>query len=370
MISILLFGLVACASIKNENPFASPPQSKSYQTEVAGKTVNYFITSIASGLTLAITEGDIVLGEIPASSVPSSSESAPPTIILKEPFASMDKSKSKRSAFIRRTWPDKTLKYSWGNVKESSKNDLIQAMKDWNRLNGIIFQEVPLGSNENHVEMVDSDGCWSSVGMNGGKQTLGLSVNCRLGAARHELAHALGFIHEQCRPDRDNYIDIHWDRIQKGKEHNFNIWEGIEGDDKTEYDTYSLMQYQSDAFGVDGQATITRKDGSWIRRNDEIAASDVAGMAKAYPSNIEWFSWSEGLFAYNCDDLNHNDIRYIKPMGKSADCGPACNNDGKCTHWVWTGDGTCYLKYVQNASKSTLSLVNNPSTTLVCGLAR
>ncbi|KAI8894789.1 hypothetical protein BC833DRAFT_623648 [Globomyces pollinis-pini] len=87
-------------------------------------------------------------------------------------------------------------------------------------------------------------------------------------------------------------------------------------------------------------------------------------------SKINWTAWSEGLFAYNCDDLNHNDLRYIKPMGKSADCGPACNQDNRCTHWVWTGDGTCYLKSVSNASKSTFSLIKNPGTSMVCGLAK
>ncbi len=37
----------------------------------------------------------------------------------------------------------------------------------------------------------------------------------------HELRHNLGQFHEQSRPDRDQYVDVHWDEIEADKRHNF-----------------------------------------------------------------------------------------------------------------------------------------------------
>ena len=50
-----------------------------------------------------------------------------------------------------------------------------------------------------------------------GKQELSIGENCdRIATVQHEFLHALGFLHEQSRSDRDDYVTIVWDRILSG----------------------------------------------------------------------------------------------------------------------------------------------------------
>jgi hypothetical protein len=83
-------------------------------------------------------------------------------------------------------------------------------------------------SNEGHYILVvrdpNADGCFSPVGMQSGGQMINLDVDCMAhGIIQHEFIHALGLTHEQNRPDRDEYVIIHFDNIadRRDREHNF-----------------------------------------------------------------------------------------------------------------------------------------------------
>ncbi|CAG7818199.1 unnamed protein product, partial [Allacma fusca] len=66
-------------------------------------------------------------------------------------------------------------------------------------------------------------GCWSYVGRQGGGQLLNLQApNCLYkGTVIHELMHAIGFFHEQSRPDRDAYVTVNWPNIRNRERYNF-----------------------------------------------------------------------------------------------------------------------------------------------------
>ena len=57
-------------------------------------------------------------------------------------------------------------------------------------------------------------GCYSNLGRIGGRQQLNLGSGCvNTGTIQHEFMHALGFIHEHTRPDRDDYVYILYPNI-------------------------------------------------------------------------------------------------------------------------------------------------------------
>ena len=65
----------------------------------------------------------------------------------------------------------------------------------------------------------------------------------------HEIAHALGFFHEQARYDRDDFVQINASAIERGAEENFNRQtEATNNNHGVEYDYGSVMHYSDSTF--------------------------------------------------------------------------------------------------------------------------
>eukprot|EP00096_Caligus_rogercresseyi_P012112 TRINITY_DN4988_c0_g2_i1.p1 TRINITY_DN4988_c0_g2~~TRINITY_DN4988_c0_g2_i1.p1 ORF type:complete len:245 (+),score=59.00 TRINITY_DN4988_c0_g2_i1:729-1463(+) len=81
---------------------------------------------------------------------------------------------------------------------------------------------VPRKQEEAFVSIQTGDsGCYSHVGYSPMRvkhvlhlQTSNDLSTCMVpGIIAHEMLHVLGFIHEHTRPDRDDFIDVHWENI-------------------------------------------------------------------------------------------------------------------------------------------------------------
>ncbi|CAB3363304.1 Hypothetical predicted protein [Cloeon dipterum] len=139
---------------------------------------------------------------------------------------------------------------------------------------------VPYDGTQSDYVVIQSEatGCWSTVGRKGGVQYLNLqSPGCirRVGTPIHELMHAVGFFHEQTRTDRDGFVNILWENIETGYEHNFEI----EPDTTAfgvAYDFGSVLHYSEISFSVNGLPTIeTKPAGIPIGQRDGFSQSDI-----------------------------------------------------------------------------------------------
>jgi hypothetical protein len=67
---------------------------------------------------------------------------------------------------------------------------------------------------KNYVYIKSLMGCFSPIGLQGGVQELSLGVGCVFpDIAAHEFIHALGYHHEQTRPDRDEWVKVNFNNI-------------------------------------------------------------------------------------------------------------------------------------------------------------
>ncbi|GFT09957.1 zinc metalloproteinase nas-15 [Nephila pilipes] len=150
-------------------------------------------------------------------------------------------------------WPNGIVIYTLDEIySESEKALLRSAMDEFEKQTCIKWVERT--EEDNYVEIYSEMGCWSELGRVGGVQSLSLeSPDCmKKGVIMHEMMHALGFLHEQSRFDRDEFVKVVWDNVISGMEPNFEKLYPVEIDDLgLSYDYRSIMHYSAFMFAKD-----------------------------------------------------------------------------------------------------------------------
>eukprot|EP00795_Rhopilema_esculentum_P010341 gene10341-19038_t len=117
-------------------------------------------------------------------------------------------------------WPT-TIPYSMeSSIASSSRavSAINAAIADYQNLTCLRF--VKRTNELGYLHFYQGSGCSSPVGYYRRANTISLASGCWYkGIVMHEIAHSLGFYHEQSRPDRDNYVTILWNNIATDKFH-------------------------------------------------------------------------------------------------------------------------------------------------------
>jgi len=185
-------------------------------------------------------------------------------------------------------WTGAVMPYTISSsFSASEKYVILKAMGDYHTKTCI--QLVERTNQNNYISIVKKSGCWSYVGMTGGKQELSLGNGCVYhGTAVHELMHAAGFFHEQSRCDRDTYVRVLTENIRSGYESNFNKYDCSFVTHYNEpYDYLSVMHYGKTYFTKNGKNTLEAIDNPsrQLGQRNGFTQIDINKLNKMYQYN-------------------------------------------------------------------------------------
>ncbi|XP_016149134.1 meprin A subunit alpha [Sinocyclocheilus grahami] len=222
----------------------------------------------------------------------------------------------------------------------NAKGVILQAFEMYRLKSCVDFK--PYEGESTYISFTKLDGCWSYVGDLKTGQNVSIGDRCDTKAiVEHELLHALGFYHEQSRSDRDDYVQIWWDQIIPGKEHNFNKYEDdFITDLNTPYDYESIMHYRPLSFNKDPDIpTITTTIPAFnniIGQRLDFSALDLERLNRMYECSasltlLDQCAFEQinicGMIQYDEDDadwvqtLSSTDVKDHTLGGQCRDAG-------------------------------------------------
>ncbi|XP_067657728.1 uncharacterized protein [Haliotis asinina] len=201
-------------------------------------------------------------------------------------------------------------------------------------------------NHSSYLLFVKPSGCWSYIGraINGEQP---ISPCDKQKTALHEILHALGLYHEQSHQDRDNYIQIKYKNVIKGKEVNFkkastnNVVHGV-------YSADSIMHYSSYSGSSNGFRTIV----------------PILNYLSFGSSDVFWNSLNEVNTLYKCTancDLwcSHGGFPIFRHTNCQCHCIDGLDPLSRCENFLPTVHGV-FVDLTLASQEADFQLTNNP----------
>ncbi|CAD6185403.1 unnamed protein product [Caenorhabditis auriculariae] len=196
----------------------------------------------------------------------------------------------KRKMNVNGTTWSTSVSYRFLDTDAEWQKQIKSALNYFERNTCIRFRQN--GPGTDYIAFNRGEGCYSSVGRLGGAQEISIGYGCEtLGIISHEVSHALGFWHEQARPERDSYVRIRFDNIVQGTQGQFDKRRPSEVRDYgIPYDYGSVMHYAAQSFSqssaLNAIETVDPHFMSTIGNRVEPSFLDLKLLNKAFCAGV------------------------------------------------------------------------------------
>lgn len=182
-------------------------------------------------------------------------------------------------------WPNSEIPY-YVHVSGTLKAEVEKAIEEFNSQTNIVF--VPYNGQKDYIVFTEGkENCLSYLGKIGGQQPIYLSPKCGKNEITHEIMHALGFVHEQSRSDREKFVEVHFQNIKKEFHAQYDVIPShlvdyYNGSDFL-FDYNSVMMYSDSAFALQPDLkTMSSRTSEVIEPSRGLSKSDISRVNRLY----------------------------------------------------------------------------------------